>query len=123
MTLFEECKEALSADFSIVEGESEKAALSIFNSYPFENGNVSWSEIGYVDYEHIDALLSSKNINNNDVFVLVDDADILVFRTNLILLSENIYDVTALSPKLFVFNNEMILQPLFPSEMFRVGIK
>lgn len=34
MTLFEECKKALSADFSMVEGESEKAALSILNSYP-----------------------------------------------------------------------------------------
>lgn len=123
MTLFEECKEVLSADFSIVEGEYEKVALSILNSYPFEKGNILWGELGYIDYESIDAFLDTKKIKSTDVFVLIDNADIPVFKTNLILLSENIYDVTALSPKLFIFNNEMILQPLFPDEMFRAGIR
>jgi len=122
MTLFEECKEALKADFKIIDGEAEKTAINTLNSYPIENGNIYWSRINYADYDSIDALLDAKNLKNNDVFVLADDAEIPVFSTNLILLAENIYDVTALSPKLFIFNNEMILQPLFPSEIFRVSM-
>jgi len=39
------------------------------------------------------------------------------------LIAENVYDVTALSPRLFIFNNEIILQSLFPTEMFRLGIR
>ena len=122
MTLFEECKEALKADFKIIDSEAEKTAINILNSYPFENGNIYWSRINYVDYDSIDALLGARKLKINDVFVFADDAEIPVFSTNLILLAENIYDVTALSPKLFIFNNEMILQPLFPSEMFRVSM-
>ncbi|MBZ7282064.1 hypothetical protein FMK75_28435, partial [Klebsiella oxytoca] len=59
----------------------------------------------------------------HDVFVFVDNINIPVFRTNLVLVAENIYDVTALSPKLFIFNNELILQPLFPTDIIRLGIK
>ena len=41
------------------------------------------------------------------MFVFADDASIPVFRSNLRLIAENIYDVTALSPKLFIFNDEI----------------
>ncbi|WP_440530058.1 CDI toxin immunity protein, partial [Serratia sarumanii] len=51
------------------------------------------------------------------------DINIPIFRANLMLVTENIYDVTALSPKMFIFNNELILQPLFPTEIIRLGIK
>ncbi|CAI2460265.1 hypothetical protein [Serratia liquefaciens] len=123
MTLFEECKEALSADFSIVDGQDQKDVIDILNKYPFVSGNVSWSEIEYSDYEGINELLNANYIKNDEVFVFVDDASIPVFRTSLSLIAENIYDVTALSPKLFIFNNEIILQPLFPTEVIRLGIK
>jgi len=123
MTLFEECQEALSADFGIVEGQEKKEAVDIFNKYPLVSGAISWPEIECYDYENIDDLLNISLIKNADVFVLVDDASIPIFRTNLSLIAENIYDVTALSPKLFIFNNEIILQPLFPTEMFRLGIR
>ncbi|AHK18722.1 hypothetical protein BF17_04770 [Yersinia similis] len=122
MTLFEECKEALSADFIIVKGRLQKDAIDIFNKYPLVNGNISWSEIEYSDYEDINHLLNANSIENDNVFVFVDDVSIPIFRSNLNLLSENIHDVTALSPKLFIFNNDVILQPLFPTEMFRLGI-
>jgi hypothetical protein len=122
MTLFEECQEALSADFSIIEGQEKQEALDIFNKYPFVTGAISWPEIEYSDYEDIDDLLNISFMKNSDVFVLVDDANIPIFRANFSLIAENIYDVTALSPKLFIFNNEIILQPLFPTEMFRLGI-
>lgn len=123
MTLFEECQEALSADFGIVEGQEKKEALDIFNKYPFARGAISWPEIEYSDYEDIYDLLNISFMKNSDVFVLVDDASIPIFRTNFSLIAENIYDVTALSPKLFIFNNEFILQPLFPTEIFRFGIR
>lgn len=123
MTLFEECQEALSADFGIVEGQEKKEALDIFNKYPFVRGAISWPEIEYSDYEDIDDLLNISFMKNSNVFVLVDDASIPIFRTNFSLIAENIHDVTALSPKLFIFNNEIILQPLFPTETFRFGIR
>lgn len=123
MTLFEECQEALCADFSIVEGQQKKEALDIFNKYPFVTGAISWPEIEYSDYEDIDDLLNISFMKKSDVFVLVDDASIPIFRANFSLIAENIYDVTALSPKLFIFNNEIILQPLFPTEIFRLGIR
>ncbi|MCJ7926539.1 MAG: hypothetical protein MUW55_11510 [Pantoea vagans] len=123
MTLFEECKEALSADFEIVEGQEKKEVVNIFNKYPFVSGCVSWPQIEYSDYESIDDLLNIDCMKNANVFVIVDDASIPIFRSNFSLIAENIYDVTALSPRLFIFNNEIILQPLFPTEMFRLGIR
>ncbi|MEY8771888.1 hypothetical protein AB6T85_15920 [Erwinia sp. ACCC 02193] len=122
MTLFEECQKALSADFEIIEGQKKKEVVDILNKYPFASGSISWSEIDHSDHENIDDLLNRSPMRNADVFVLVDDANIPVFRTNLSLIAENIYDVTALSPRLFIFNDEIILQPLFPTEMFRLGI-
>lgn len=123
MTLFDECREALSADFDMVEGQREKQVIDILNKYPMAKGNVIWSEIKYSDYENITDLLSAMSIKNDDVFVFTDDVSIPVFRSKLSLIAENIYDVTALSPKLFIFNDYMIIQPLFPTDMFRLGIK
>jgi hypothetical protein len=60
---------------------------------------------------------------NEDMLVFVDDISIPIFRTKFRLIAENIYDVTALSPRLFIFNNEVIIQPLFPTDNFRLGIK
>lgn len=121
MTLFDECKEALSADFEVLEGQREKNALDILYSFPFANGNLLWTDFKYSDYEDINDFISDNK--NYDVFVFVDDINIPIFRTNLWLIAENIYDVTALSPKIFIFNNELILQPLFPTEIVRLGIK
>lgn len=122
MTLFDECREALSADFNIVEGKDQQDALDILNKYPLAKGNVTWSAIRHSDYESIDELLSALSVQNDYVFVLADDANIPVFRSKLSLIAENIYDVTALSPKLFIFNDELIIQPLFPTDIFRLGI-
>ncbi|MDT0178002.1 hypothetical protein Q9R34_18405 [Enterobacter sp. BRE11] len=123
MTLFEECQEAVSADFGIVEDQQKKEVVDIFNKYPFESGAILWSRIEYYDYEDIDSLLNVNLMENVNVFVLADDENIPIFRANLSLIAENIYAVTALSPKLFIFNDEIILQPLFPTERFRLGIR
>lgn len=123
MTLFDECKEALSADFEVLEGQREKDALDILYNFPFANGNLLWADFNYSDYEDINDFISDNHNENYDVFVFVDDINIPIFRTYLVLIAENIYDVTALSPKIFIFNNELILQPLFPTEIIRLGIK
>ena len=122
MTLFDECQETLSADFNMVDGKAQREAIDILRKYPFVKGNIMWSAIKYSDYESIDALLSAHYIENDKVFVFADDVDIPVFRSNLRLIAKNIYDVIALSTKLFIFNDEIIIQPLFPTEMFRLGI-
>ncbi|MFL1549871.1 hypothetical protein ACI77I_12320 [Pseudomonas sp. D47] len=123
MTLFEECKEALGADFNVVEGQALQDVIEVLHGFPFAQGNVMWTEMKSSDYENIEALLSAHPIRDDDVFVFADDKSVPVFRTNLKLVSENIYDVIALSPKLLIFNNEVILEPLFPTEMFRLGMK
>lgn len=122
MSLFEECKNALSADFYIVEGVACNDVMNILNRYPLSNGYMDWSKIEYKDYESVNELLISNVIRNDDVFVFADDYSIPIFRTKLKLIAENIYDVTALSPKLFIFNNEVILQPLFPTDGIRLAV-
>ncbi|BBS35946.1 hypothetical protein ACJ9N4_20705 [Enterobacter sp. LM3] len=123
MILFDECKEALGADFEVLEGQSEKDALDVLYKYPFANGNLLWAELKHSDYEDINDLIPDNYNKNYNMFVFVDDINIPIFRTNLTLIAENIYGVTALSPKIFIFNNELILQPLFPTEIIRLGIK
>ncbi|MGR1198701.1 CDI toxin immunity protein [Aeromonas hydrophila] len=119
MNLFEECKNALNAYFYVIEGVACKDVMNILNRYPLSNGYMDWSKIKYKDCESVNELLNSNIIRNDDVFVFADDSSIPIFRTKLKLIAENIYDVTALSPKLFIFNNEVILQPLFPDDRVR----
>ncbi|MDI3438490.1 hypothetical protein QLG07_03365 [Erwinia sp. V90_4] len=123
MTLFDECKQVLSADFSIIDRKIEQSVIALLNQFPIAMGNVLWDKIEHTDYESMDKLLRENELKNKNIFVVADNADIPIFRTNINLFAENVYDVVALSPKIFIFNNEMILQPLFPSEEFRLGIK
>lgn len=122
MSLFEECKEALSADFTIIDKEEERVT-TILEGYPFVSRNISWSEISFRDFETSDELLCQSWLKNENVYVIADDANIPIFRTNLRLVLENIYDVAALSPKMFIFNERMILQPLFPTDALRLGTR
>ena len=122
MSLFEECKQALSADFTIIDKEEERVN-TILEGYPFVSGNISWSEISFRDFETSDELLCQSWLKNENVYVIADDANIPIFRTNLRLVLENIYDVAALSPKMFIFNERMILQPLFPTDALRLGTR
>ncbi|OSL82222.1 hypothetical protein EAZG_04518 [Escherichia coli TA249] len=62
MTLFDECREALSADFNIVEGLAQQEVLGILNKYPLAKGSVTWSEIRHSDYESFDELLSANSV-------------------------------------------------------------
>lgn len=123
MTLFEECKEALNADFNVLGKEDQVSAIDIFNQYPSANGSILWSELNFKDFYAIDELQNEFALKNENVYVIADNADIPIFKTNLRLILENIYDVTALSPKIFIFNDNVLLQPLFPTDTIRLGIK
>jgi hypothetical protein len=121
MTLFEECKEALGDDFSLVAPSDQKGVVDLLHKYLLADGNVAWSEIEYSDYEDLNKLLKENNLRNDSVFVFADDLDVPLFRTKLYRIAENIYDVIALSPKLFIFNDSFIFYPLFPTEKIRFG--
>ncbi|PSR44772.1 hypothetical protein C8256_21490 [Kluyvera genomosp. 2] len=97
--------------------------MGIFNKYPSANGNILWSEIDFKDFETVNDLSNEAALKNDDVYVIADNADIPIFKTSLRLVFENIYDVTALSPKLFIFNDNVILQPLFPTDKIRLGVR
>lgn len=120
MTLFEECRAALKANFTIVEGEQLNLAMGIFHQYPWQNGDIEWSKMDFIDYEITDTLLSDMALKDMPVFVITDDADIPVFETRLSLVVGNIYDVMALSPKLFIFNENIMVRPLFPHNSMRI---
>lgn len=123
MNLFDECKEALSADFNVLSEKDKVSVMGIFNKYPSANGNILWSEIDFKDFETVNDLLNEATLKNEDVYVIADNADIPIFKTNLRLVFDNIYAVTALSPKLFIFNDNVILQPLFPTDKIRLGVR
>lgn len=122
MTLFEECKTVLSNDFTVIQNNSVKDVMAILSLFPFEKGNLIWSKLKYEDYDNVNEIWKENIIKDNEVFVLADDINIPIFKTNFKLLSDHIYDVLALSPKLFIFNRSFILQPLFPTETLRLGV-
>lgn len=123
MTLFEECKELLKADFDVVEGDDLSMVMDIFHQYPWHGGNLIWSEMDFSDYELTHDMFNGSGLGNETVFVIADDADVPVFRTHLQLIVDNIYDVIAISPNLFIFNDKIMITPLFPHNFIRLGLR
>ena len=122
MTLFEECKEALRDDFHIL--DDERKARKILENFPVHGNYITWSEIKYKDYDHMEDIIDDLSVlRSKSLYVIADDYYVPVFKSNLSLIIENIYDVSALSPKVFIFNEEVIIEPLFPSYILRVGLK
>ncbi|MCC8230691.1 CDI toxin immunity protein [Enterobacter mori] len=123
MTLFEECKDLLKTDFNVMEGDDLSAVMDIFHQYPWHSGDLKWSEMDFSDYEPSHEMFKVSDLGNETVFVVADDANVPVFRTHLQLIVDNIYDVIALSPKLFIFNDKIMIKPLFPHELIRFGLR
>ena len=73
MTLFEECVEALSDDFSLLSEEKEKEVLNIFYKYPFEYGNINKLKEGIVSVEFDELIkLVEEKVKSSEVYVLAD---------------------------------------------------
>jgi len=102
MTLFEECVEALSDDFSLLSEEKEKEVLNIFYKYPFEYGNINKLKEGIVTlkFDKLIKLVEEK-VKSSEVYVLAD--------INVLAL-EKIDDISALSTKVFLLGDGYLAQ-------------
>ena len=111
MTLFEECVEALSDDFSLLSEEKEKEVLNIFYKYPFEYGNINKLKEGIVSVE-FDELIKvvEEKVKSSEVYVLADINLVPIFKTNLFLALEKIDDISALSTKVFLLGDGYLAQ-------------
>ncbi len=111
MTLFEECVEALSDDFSLLSEEKEQEVLNIFYKYPFEYGNINKLKEGIVSLE-FDKLIKlvEEKVKSSEVYVLADINVVPIFKTNLFLALEKIDDISALSTKVFLLGDGYLAQ-------------
>ncbi len=111
MTLFDECIEALSDDFSLLTEEEEKEALNIFYKYPFEYGNIDKLKEGVVTlkFDKLIKLVEEK-VKSSEVYVLADINGVPIFKTNLFLALEKIDDISALSTKVFLLGDGYLAQ-------------
>ena len=111
MTLFEECIEALSDDFSLLTEEEEKEVLNIFYKYPFEYGNINKLKEGIVSVEFDELIkLVEEKVKSSEVYVLADINLVPIFKTNLFLALEKIDDISALSTKVFLLGDSYLAQ-------------
>ena len=111
MTLFEECVEALSDDFSLLTEEDEKEVLNIFYKYPFEYGNIDKLKEGVVTlkFDKLIKLVEEK-VKSSEVYVLADINGVPIFKTNLFLALEKTDDISALSTKVFLLGDGYLAQ-------------
>ena len=111
MTLFDECIEALSDDFSLLTEEEEKEVLNIFYKYPFEYGNINKLKEGIVSVEFDELIkLVEEKVKSSEVYVLADINLVPIFKTNLFLALEKIDDISALSTKVFLLGDGYLAQ-------------
>ena len=111
MTLFDECIEALSDDFSLLTEEEEKEVLNIFYKYPFEYGNMDKLKEGVVTlkFDKLIKLVEEK-LKSSEVYVLADINGVPIFKTHLFLALEKIDDISALSTKVFLLGDGYLAQ-------------
>lgn len=111
MTLFDECIEALSDDFSLLTEEEEKEVLNIFYKYPFEYGNIDKLKEGVVTlkFDKLIKLVEEK-LKSSEVYVLADINGVPIFKINLFLALEKIDDISALSTKVFLLGDGYLAQ-------------
>lgn len=119
MNLYLECKKALQDHFSEIE---DWATIShLLSKFPINGNYIDWSEMNFQNYHTSQLQHLSLMEHSTEIYVVVDDQEIPVFKTNFKLLCEHIDDVLALSPKLMMLNNALIMEPIFPTYYIRVG--
>lgn len=122
--LFEECRIALGKDFQLIAKEKEEFIFKQLDEYLTCYGTVDWSKLTTHEYVEISALIQSNNlINGSDVYIVADTSDVPVFESKLNTVLNNFADVTALSCKVFIFNQSFIIQEQFPSSTIKVGLR
>ncbi|NCI01942.1 hypothetical protein EHI96_19165 [Cronobacter malonaticus] len=113
MTLFEECAEVLKSNFTIVTGKVEKMAIKTLYEHGAINGYINWGVKNYTVYNDFQDLLKSGIVKDDKVFIFADDVDVPIFETTLSLIAANADDVFALCPKIYIYNNDFLLQPMY----------
>ncbi|EPE7491150.1 hypothetical protein ACSMAF_003230 [Cronobacter universalis] len=116
MTFFEECAVVLKSNFTIVTGNIEKMAIKTLYEHGAINGYIDWGIKKYTLYNDFQELLKSGIVKDDKVFVFADDVDVPIFETTLSLIAANADDVLALFPKIYIYNNDFLLQPMYPYE-------
>lgn len=103
MTLFDECKEALSEDFQLLSEDEKEQVLKEFYKYPFEYGSIDKDskKIKTLNPDRLIELIEKKIINQN-IYVLADINDVPIFKTNLLLALDKLDDISALSTRVFI---------------------
>lgn len=103
MTLFYECKEALSEDFHLLSEDEKEQVLKEFYKYQFEYGSIDKDskKIKILNPDRLIELIENKIINQN-VYVLADINDVPIFKTNLLLALDKLDDISALSTRVFI---------------------
>lgn len=103
MTLFDECKEALSEDFHLLFEDEKEQVLKEFYKYPFEYGIIDKDskKIKTLNPDRLIELIEKKIINQN-IYVLADINDVPIFKTNLLLALDKLDDISALSTRVFI---------------------
>ena len=103
MTLFDECKEALSEDFHLLPEDEKEQVLKEFYKYPFEYGSIDKDskKIKILNPDRLIELIEKKIINQN-VYVLADINYVPIFKTNLLLALDKLDDISALSTRVFI---------------------
>ena len=103
MTLFDECKEALSEDFQLLSEDEKEQVLKEFYKYPVEYGSIDKDskKIKTLNPDRLIELIEKKIINQN-IYVLADINDVPIFKTNLLLALDKLDDISALSTRVFI---------------------
>lgn len=116
MNLYEECKESLGVNFISLSINEVKEASNMLKKHLNEIVNYE-----YIDFYDIDTLQERLFYYNDEKFVIIsDNAEVPIFASTLSAIFANIYDIMALSPQIYVFNDKVLIHSLFPTFDVRV---
>lgn len=121
--LFEECQIALGKDCQIIENkEEELLVLKQLDGYLTPYNTVDWQYLRTQEYNDLEKF-KKNHLMSVDVYVVADSNDVPVFKSRLDTILSHLDDVTALSCKVFIFNQDFIVQEQFPYRIIKMGYK
>lgn len=107
MTLYEECLEELKGNYTIVsDNEKNKILNNLYDKFPFNDwGRINWDKV--IKKERINNIVDIKEkiLNNSiEVYVIWDQVDLPIIKSDLCSVLNVIYDVTAVSFDTWLFS-------------------
>lgn len=83
---------------------------------------VDWQHLRTQEYNDLEKF-KKNNLNSVDVYVVADSNDVPVFKCRLDTILSHFDGVTALSCKVFIFNQNFIVHKQFPYRIIKMGYK